>query len=523
MTATFPRRFPSSMSAIAVSAIAALLSLLSLPLSAATVSLPEPTLYLPAGLASADVLLHVHIGGAGAECTPALTVRDLAPVPLPQVEVGKTPLKVPSGPKDCDWYFPLKLTSIPPKLTQERNLELKLGETSRVLPYVLTNQSFAWTVKSPSSVWPVRGTTGRTWQLGVVEGPAKGIRLAFCRLDGPMPFDCSQLQLCVDSPNDCKSAIDLPKGRSTLFLKLKDEFHQPGTYDGNVFLIADTRPESETLPLKISYTSWPWQLLGIACILLGVVLGWFVTVYARARILRDRALFAVAALGQTAQKLRQDLDGLPSGYAGNVHATKKALDDLLASLSPSALDGQGFLPTVFGGAGDAAAYQIFLTGVGDRLAMLKVIVGGMITALTIPVTSTPADPDPHGRALMALDNLDANIQPPSADLARTQVQQTLATLVPPVPPAARMAAPPAPPTPESLRIDIERLGWASWIAWLVITVVVGYLAQVDKAGFGAPADFFVCLLWGLGLPAAGQQLTQLMPSTIASTLKVPVI
>jgi hypothetical protein len=522
MTATLPRRFPS-MPAIAVSAIAALLSLLGLPLSAATVSLPEPTLYLPVGLATADVLLHVHVAGAEAECAPALTVKDLAPAPLPQVAVGETPLKVPSGPTDCDWYFPLKLTNIPPKLTQERHLDLTLGKTSRVLPYVLANQSFAWTVKSPSSAWPVRGATGRTWQLGVVEGPAQKVRLAFCRLDGPMPFDCGQLQLCVDSPDLCKPAFDLPKGRSTLFLKLKEGFQQPGTYDGNVFLTADTRPESETLPLKISYTSWRWQLLGIICILVGVVLGWFVTVYARARILRDRALFAVAALGQTAQKLRQDLESLPPGHAGQVHATKAALDDLLASLSPSALDGQGFLPTVFGGAGDAAAYQTFLTGVGNRLAMLKVIVGGMVTALTIPVTPTPADPDPYGRALQALDRLDANIQPPSADIARTQVQQILATLLPPAAASAGMAASPAPPTPESLRIDIERIGWASWVAWLVITVVVGYLAQVDKAGFGTPADFFVCLLWGFGIPAAGQQLTQLTPATIATTLKVPVI
>ena len=354
--------------------------------------------------------------------------------------------------------------------------------------------------------------------------PHPGIHIAFCQLDGP--FDCSRLKLCTDSPESCNEDIDLTKARqSGLSLRLDASNLQPGTYKGSVYLAADQRSDPESFPLQLSYTSLYWQLLGLLLIAVGVALGWLVTVYARSRISRDRALLAVADFDAAAKSMEEKLATLPPALAGSVTATKQAIADLRLSFTPTNLDQHNFLPTLFGGLGDSTPYQAFLTATGPHVSMLKVIVDGMLAAVAIPETPTPHDPHPHQRVLGALDLLDATIQPPSAQTARPQIQALLASLVPPVAGLVPGApgAPGAPPSPESLLLDISQVNWMAWTVWLVLTIVVGYLVQVDKAGFGTPVDLITCLLWGFGIPAAGMQLGQLTPTSVATTLKIPAV
>jgi hypothetical protein len=517
---------PQAPSPFSLSTLIASLALaLLLPLAgeaADPISLPVSTLVVPAGATDAGLVLQIHVEGTGAEKEP--TVVDVTPaVVVPSVSVVPMHQGVRTGPTGFTWYFQLTLGKIPAKLAQPRQLLISAAGTSETKPYVLTNQSFVWTVKSPAPTWPVRGGAGLKFPLGTVQGPASRVHIVFCRLDGKSPFDCNRLQLCSDSPGSCKKDIDLTEARqSSLSLRLDASALPPGAYTGSVYLAADERSDPESFPLQLSYTSLYWQLLGLLLIAAGVALGWLVTVYARSRISRDRALLAVADFDAAAKSMEEKLATLPAALAGSVTATTQAIADLRLAFTPTNLDQHNFLPTLFGGLGDSTPYQAFLTATGPHIAMLKVIVDGMLAAIAIPETPTPADPHPHQRVLGALDLLDASIQPPSAPTARPQVQALLASLVPTV--AGLVSrVPGAPPSTESLLLDISHVNWMAWIVWLVLTIVVGYLVQVDKPGFGTPIDLITCLLWGFGIPAAGMQLGQLTPTSIATTLKVPVV
>ncbi len=509
------------LSALIVSLAIALL----LPLAgeaADPISLPVSTLAVPAGAADASLILQVHVEGTGAEKAPTV-IDQMSATVVPSVHVEAAPQGVRSGADVFDWYFQLSLGKIPAKLTQERQLLISAVNTSARKKYILTNQSFVWAVKSSALTWPVRGGTGLKYPLGIVQGPASRVHIAFCRLDGKSPFDCSRLQLCTDSPESCKKDIDLAEAQSSLSLRLDESNLQPGTYKGSVYLSADERSDPESFPLELSYTSLPWQLLGLLLIAAGVALGWLVTVYARSRISRDRALLAVADFDAAAKSMEEKLATLPPALAGSVTATKQAIADLRLSFTPTNLDQHNFLPTLFGGLGDSTPYQAFLTATGPHISMLKVIVDGMLAAVAIPATPTPADPHPYQRVLGALDLLDSRIQPPAPDAARHEVQTQLASLQNPPAVAMLAVAPSAPPSPQSLLLDISHVNWMAWIAWLVLTIVVGYLVQVDKPGFGTPLDLITCLLWGFGIPAAGMQLGQLTPTSVATTLKIPAV
>jgi len=490
--------------------------------SATSISFPDRDVNLPGGSADAEVLLTIEVQGTATGAADTPKVQDLGLPGLPTVvnplpAVGSQSVR----PGVRDWYFKLALGKVPPKLTQERYLKVEAGGASETFPYNLTNQSFSWAVKLPSPAWRISGSSGRTLPVGLVQGPANQVRVAFCRLDDGKSalFDCRRLQLYVNSTAPCGDR-KLCAGFNTLYLKLDDAYNKPGIYTGNVYLAANTRPDPEAVPLEISYTSWLWKLLGVAIIAMGVAIGWFLTTYARTRLARDRAQFAVADLRVALEKLSQELENLPQALAQIPKVTKKAINDLLEATTTQALDDEGFLPTVTGGAGDQPRYQVFLNDTSANVAMLKTIVeAGMLVAITKTPTPTPADPEPITRAFREFDALNDEIQPPNAGAASLRVQAILATIEPP--PAGLAGASGAPaPTREGLRIDIERLGWASWLAWLLITVLVGYLTQVNKAGFGTTYDLIFCLLWGIGFPSIGTQLT---PTNIATTLKVPTL
>jgi hypothetical protein len=430
----------------------------------------------------------------------------------------------------------LSITKIPPGVTQSRQLKITTAGAETVKSYTLTNQSFNWSVKPPTVGWQISGAAPRAIPIGVVEGPATGTRIAFCQVIEDRTkslFDCRRLRLCLDAAS-CPTEfsrpdagdLDLPPGKSTLYLALDPSYNTPGTYKGTVSLSARERSTAESLALELSYTSGCWKLLGALCMAAGVGVGWWMTTFVRVRMMRDRALFAVAALAKKLQELRDGLGTLPPAWVPKVGATQKAISDLLKQLTPGSLDAKGYLPTLWSGSGDTVAYQKFLNDTGEHVAMLQVIVeSGMLVVAKRGAPAPPGSPDPIADALVALDELDTTIQPPSAATARTKVLDIIKSLDATRASRGLTALPAASvpvPTSEQLRLDIERLGWEAWLVWLVVTVIVGYLAVIDKSGFGSVYDLVICVLWGIGLPAAGTQLGQLTPATIATTLKVPV-
>ncbi len=75
-----------------------------------------------------------------------------------------------------------------------------------------------------------------------------------------------------------------------------------------------------------------------------------------------------------------------------------------------------------------------------------------------------------------------------------------------------------------LRFQIAALSIASWIvSALLVTTVGSYLLIFSHLDFGRVNDFWLCFLWGLGLPIVGGQLSQATPASLASGLGVSVM
>lgn len=88
---------------------------------------------------------------------------------------------------------------------------------------------------------------------------------------------------------------------------------------------------------------------------------------------------------------------------------------------------------------------------------------------------------------------------------------------------SRLAFVPSFPTTKELRLESRRLSIAVWLIWGAVTVVTGVAALVlTSQGFGSAFDYIKCFLWGLSIQAAGQQLQQLTPSSVTTSLKLPV-
>jgi hypothetical protein len=192
-----------------IKALMALAFLLSLRGEAGTIiSLPDPNLIVPAGVTDTNLRLKVHVQGDGAEQAP--TVTDLTPSSVvPWVKVEGVPEGTPANASANDWYFQLTAGKIPAKLRQERQIKITVAGTSQILSYILTNQSFTWTVKTPSPTWSVRDGTGRTLQVGAVEGPATRAHIAFCLLWG-LGFPAAGAQLSQLTPSSIATTLKIP-------------------------------------------------------------------------------------------------------------------------------------------------------------------------------------------------------------------------------------------------------------------------------------------------------------------------
>lgn len=106
--------------------------------------------------------------------------------------------------------------------------------------------------------------------------------------------------------------------------------------------------------------------------------------------------------------------------------------------------------------------------------------------------------------LTALDAVGGNAATLTADVVAAQVHAALTAL------GAPMAAPAAARDPGSQHLLLETAAANSlvWLGMLALTWAIGlFVLVLNNPGFGVPMDFLYCLIWGFGLPAAGQQLT----------------
>jgi len=316
----------------------------------------------------------------------------------------------------------------------------------------------------------------------------------------------------------------------TLWL-VADDVIPNGSFAGNLSLDTDPVTDTKTFQLTIQHTTGWAKLWGVFVIFAGVVLAWLTTAFARSRINRDQALLLVAVLQQKLDALQTGLGSIATTLRGSISQTPVALNSALSDLSEESLDDSQLLPP------SLPAISISPTQMGkfDNFLQLKsaladnlnVIVTGLKTAGALAAPSLPA-----GR-LAQLETLIGNIDrlssslPQSSDSLRSEIQTLFDTFNAAAQaeaagaPARLLAVPQSSLNTTHIRLEIQSITLLFWAAWGGLSVTAGFIVLIlPSAAFGTIADYLHCLLWGFGLPVAGQGLQTLSQSSVNTQLGV---
>jgi hypothetical protein len=403
--------------------------------------------------------------------------------------------------------------------------------------------SFTWTVQPPPSAWSLAAGNPASIAIMVGAVPATEVRLAVCSFveqSTKTPLGCDRLKLCREPAGGCAQDLQLKPGANPLFLRATGSIG-PGTYLGSLTITAKEDPKGYTSPAITLYQTTPRRrLLGVLAILFGVALAWWVTSYARGRVARGQALLPAALLTTQVVELRTSLDASPARYRDRTAATRAAIQDLLGRLTEAYLDGRNFIPPRFpnpfgGTAADSAGYKNHIEALNGTVALLALIVRhGLASAWTPWQPGLPAALQTAiDTAVHDIDDLAALAPLPSLDAARQRIDAALAildhALHPPAPGAAGFAAggqggAPPPLSFERLSVGLANLELSVWAVWFLVTGLAGTAALVfSNLGFGTPLDYVQCLLWGFGIPAAGQQLLQASVGSVSQAVGVSIV
>lgn len=396
-----------------------------------------------------------------------------------------------------------------------------------------------------ASAWSVDGPGGDRWvllwgpavEIAVSAGdqPLSNVRLVRSTLQNAETgarIDVGALELCrastdVANPGRCISPGTIKAQESAaLALRLKEGSVPPGVYTGFVSFEANGGTGRKPLNLRVEQSSyWKWGF-GIAAIFLGILLAWLVTVYLRQQSIRNTALLPAAQIGETVRKLCEQVENAVGLTKVDLPRLKQELSAREKALSPQTLEVRHFiprrLPNFFAIPADVSnAYSQYLAEQSARVAALAVIVRrGIVDAVT-EWSKEPLNKDPILRALTRLDEAaPAAADPTITGSVVESILEEMRKAFPNLAAEAKERTGRIPSTRE-LQVQIQRVSLAAWGVWMILTVLVGAVALViTNYGFGTPMDYIKCLLWGLGVPIAGQQLQQLTPNAISTAFNL---
>ena len=158
-----------------------------------------------------------------------------------------------------------------------------------------------------------------------------------------------------------------------------------------------------------------------------------------------------------------------------------------------------------------SGFQAYVQRASDWASDLSIIVGGLESAegMYAPpnagaVTSAIGEID--GCVVGAIaPNAEALQASVSAILQRLHQALTSANAAFRLPPPATQPIPRA----QQLQVSVAELSFGAWLLVALATTLAGsyiLIFSANGAGFGTPADYLLCLLWGLGLPSASALL-----------------
>jgi hypothetical protein len=416
--------------------------------------------------------------------------------------------------KRIEWSTTATVAGLPLNTTITRDAVLVVGAEMRRLRYDVTNKpaSLTWTTYSvPAAEVAVRDTPVKLPFSVTLAGNGRDTNVYVARhalrdsvTGRVVPADALTVRTntaAVDSTAPLTLTVDGAKLR-------------PGKYTGTVEIAASGATGAQSFPLTISVSRWYARLLGFLAILAGVALAFWIGTIARNRVERLDAVLPAARLTQIAGQLETKLDACDAA-ASHTHTL---LQRIASELAPSSLEQRRFIPSqmpwAFARAIDADGYAKHLQDSGTRLDNLTFLVDSGFCR----VRQVTTNPDKQRQAFDALDKL--------GDLPSEQLQTEVAKILGGVADSQdedtdREDRERKAPTTQEILVHIASTNTLVWFAWAVIAAIGGFLYLVDSnPGFGSVGDVGKAFLWGLGVQATGQQLQQLTPSSVATSVGV---
>jgi hypothetical protein len=202
------------------------------------------------------------------------------------------------------------------------------------------------------------------------------------------------------------------------------------------------------------------------------------------------------------------LGELENSLAERTLRTNKFLPPRILPTSALTLDAEGYKKHIASRAALVESLEMIVKEGFERLHEL------------IPTAPDPAEKLAIEKGYEDVDELSDS--PPAAKELMAKLHAVIAAasqaLVPGFAGAAAGAPPPA-QSYEQVTAEIHILSGLSWLIYgLLATALGSYIMIVLNLGFGTPVDYFLCLFWGFGLPAGGNQLVQSTTSSASSVL-----
>lgn len=340
-----------------------------------------------------------------------------------------------------------------------------------------------------------------------------------------------QIALCTQRKAGCTAPSSLTKGPHELFLVVSDSFDRNGEFKGLLYLQVAEKVEPTALELTVYGSDACSKWGGAFIIFLGVLIAIFSTAYLKQYSSRLDALAAKSLLTAELDRLDRRRDAAPSGLGQGFPKAQARIARLGTDLAESTLDARNFLPgrlrNPFGGTdADAAAYRTYLAERSEAIAALAVVLGQGLDALEKAWQANPNHPAIVTAAAELDDLADVTKLPIDATAGIVPIVAKMeAAMAPPGAPGMVQQARPIPGgrSTVDIRAQQTRIALAAWVFLALVTTVAGVgILVLTNHGFGIALDYVKCFFWGLGVQTAGQQLSQLTPGTIATSLKLSV-
>ncbi|RDJ05063.1 hypothetical protein B5K06_26185 [Rhizobium grahamii] len=500
------------------------------------------TVFIPSGQDPGKGTLILKLTGDAATKNGSLVLRDGNvggnPGTTVRLEMGE-PNRSGSA---LTWNVNATVSGLPVNSLLPRYLEADYAGYKQRLDYTVTNRppgSFSWNVTSAPQARKWDGEEALPFSLYVGPIPATNVRVLATSFVAKDSLDLVDggFTICSGSDAECSGksiTLDANELHSLKIKPTKSLAAAPGEYHGTFTLVSSEAPKGETFAFTFYASSRLSKGFGTFLIAFGIFGSLYVNVFLQNRNERNAKLKPAAVLADQAKIVKVGFDELAATNSVAFVNVDDEFKDIADRLSDKKLEAAGFIGAMIpylkvpSGANETPqAYKDYLDDIGKRLTALSLILRGCLEAVSIAKgNSNPKTADALKTALSSSDKLLSATMPLTKESLASALQVVLQTLRSDLAKASGMeddSSGAARPrgfyvgyTSEQLAFETAASNFVGWCAFALLSFAVGwYLLIASNPAFGQARDLLMCLLWGFGVPAAGEKLAGLTAPSVA--------